>query len=39
MKNILKDVLWEIFLKLSMHKKNNPGDEIETFVEKKLAAL
>lgn len=34
MKNILKDVLWDFLLKLSMHKKNIPGDEMETFVEK-----
>lgn len=34
MKNILKNVLWDFLLKLSMHKKNISGDEIETFVEK-----
>lgn len=35
MKNILKDVLWDFLLNLSMHKKNISGDEMEAFVEKK----
>lgn len=36
MKNILKDAWWDFLLKLSTHKKNIPGDEMEIFVEKKI---